>query len=60
MSESQAPQQLTDENILVSLTNTPLDILPVISSVKSPKAGAVVLFAGTYGPLSRAVAPFSK
>ncbi|KAI4211353.1 MAG: hypothetical protein LQ351_005908 [Letrouitia transgressa] len=47
MSESQAPQQLTDENILVSLTNAPLDILPVISGVKSSKVGAVVLFAGT-------------
>ncbi|KAL9612908.1 MAG: hypothetical protein Q9167_002541 [Letrouitia subvulpina] len=49
MSEPRELHQLTDENILVSLTNAPLDILPIIASVKSPKAGAVVLFAGTYG-----------
>lgn len=41
------PQQLTDTNITVLLTHSPLDILTAISHVKSPKAGAIVLFAGT-------------
>ncbi|KAL8636598.1 MAG: hypothetical protein Q9228_006024 [Teloschistes exilis] len=38
---------IEDERILVSLTHSPLDVSEVVSSVKSPKAGAVVLFAGT-------------
>lgn len=46
MSEQSNSQQLRDEAILVSLTHFTLDIPSVVSSVKSPKAGAVVLFAG--------------
>ena len=51
MAEPLEPQQLTDENILVSLTHTSLDILSVVNSVKNPKAGAVVLFAGILPPI---------
>lgn len=39
-------QQLLAEGISVSLTHSPLDIPFIIASVKSPKAGAIVLFAG--------------
>ncbi|KAL8873336.1 MAG: hypothetical protein Q9174_001174 [Haloplaca sp. 1 TL-2023] len=39
--------ELRGENIVVSLTRSPLNIQSVVTSVKSPKAGAVVLFAGT-------------
>ena len=41
------PDELRDENILVSLTRSTLDIPSIVTSVKSPKAGAIVLFAGT-------------
>ncbi|KAL8967523.1 MAG: hypothetical protein Q9183_002878 [Haloplaca sp. 2 TL-2023] len=41
------PDELRDENILVCLTRSTLDIPSIVTSVKSPKAGAVVLFAGT-------------
>lgn len=41
---------LTDENVYVSLTYEPLDTNQALSRVKSPKAGAVVLFAGIYLP----------
>ena len=40
------PQLLKADGIAVSLTDMPLDIPSVISEVKSPKAGAIVLFAG--------------
>ena len=40
-------QVLTDANIYVSLTYDPLDATAMLARVKSPKAGAVVLFAGT-------------
>ncbi|KAL8668630.1 MAG: hypothetical protein Q9168_006748 [Polycauliona sp. 1 TL-2023] len=39
--------QLSDEGISVFLTPAALDLSSVVASVKSPKAGAVVLFAGT-------------
>lgn len=38
---------LEDDNVHVALTHSPLDTLGVLNRVKSPKAGAVVLFAGT-------------
>ncbi|KAF2397376.1 Molybdopterin biosynthesis MoaE [Trichodelitschia bisporula] len=38
---------LKDENIYVELTHDHLDTMTAINRVKSPKAGAVVLFAGT-------------
>ncbi|KAL8863620.1 MAG: hypothetical protein Q9178_000303 [Gyalolechia marmorata] len=39
-------EQLQDEGISVVLTHSALDIPSVIADVKTPKAGAVVLFAG--------------
>jgi hypothetical protein len=43
-------QSLTaqDGRIYVSLTYDPLDATQAMARVKSPKAGAVVLFAGTF------------
>jgi hypothetical protein len=41
---------LTSDNIYVSLTYDSLDSNIALSRVKSPKAGAVVLFAGTPHP----------
>lgn len=41
-------QQLFAEGISVSLTHSPLNIPLIIASVKSPKAGAIVLFAGSH------------
>lgn len=41
-------QQLLEEGISVSLTHSPLDIPLIVASVKSPKAGAIVLFAGSH------------
>lgn len=41
-------QQLLAEGISVSLTHSPLNIPYIIASVKSPKAGAIVLFAGSH------------
>lgn len=39
-------QSLSEPSIRVSLTHDPLDASAAMSRVKSPKAGAVVLFAG--------------
>ncbi|KAL8719222.1 MAG: hypothetical protein Q9225_003749 [Loekoesia sp. 1 TL-2023] len=47
MSEHSNAHELRDAGILVSLTESQLDVALIVSSVKSPKAGAVVLFAGT-------------
>ncbi|KAL9599344.1 MAG: hypothetical protein Q9219_003877 [cf. Caloplaca sp. 3 TL-2023] len=47
MAELPDAQELRDVDVLVRLTEFPLDVAPIMSSVKSPKAGAVVLFAGT-------------
>ncbi|KAL8737375.1 MAG: hypothetical protein Q9181_001750 [Wetmoreana brouardii] len=47
MSEESKTHELRDVGILVSLGHSTLDISSVVASVKSPKAGAVVLFAGT-------------
>ena len=41
-------QALSEDSIHVSLTYAPLDSSAALARVKSPKAGAVVLFAGTY------------
>ncbi|RPB01015.1 Molybdopterin biosynthesis MoaE, partial [Choiromyces venosus 120613-1] len=38
---------LSKENIHVELTNDPLSITQVMDRIRSPKAGALVLFAGT-------------
>lgn len=42
-------QSLSESNIYVSLTNEPIDASVTLARVKSPKAGAVVLFAGMSG-----------
>ncbi|KAL8909551.1 MAG: hypothetical protein Q9171_004996 [Xanthocarpia ochracea] len=47
MSQQSSFGQLQDEGISVVLTHSALDIASVIADVKTPKAGAVVLFAGT-------------
>ncbi|KAI4257774.1 MAG: hypothetical protein L6R42_005461 [Xanthoria sp. 1 TBL-2021] len=47
MSQQSSFGQLLDEGISVFLTPSALDLSSVVASVKSPKAGAVVLFAGT-------------
>lgn len=39
-------QHLEAEGVAVSLTYSELDIVSVVARVKSPKAGAIVLFAG--------------
>ena len=44
------PQHLEAEGVSVALTNSALDIPSVIANVKSPKAGAIVLFAGCFTP----------
>jgi hypothetical protein len=38
--------KLEEENIHVEITYSHLDITSIVSKVKSPKAGAIVLFAG--------------
>ena len=40
------PQHLADEGVSVSLTHSTLDIPSIMAQVRSPKAGAIVLFAG--------------
>ncbi|KAI9864680.1 MAG: Molybdopterin synthase catalytic subunit [Pleopsidium flavum] len=47
MEDSDATQSREEENIYVALSRGHLDILSIMNKVKSPKAGAVVLFAGT-------------
>ena len=44
-------QSLEEAGIYVSLTYRVLDAPATMARVKSPKAGAVVLFAGTHPPL---------
>lgn len=44
---SEEEQSLSEPNVYVSITHNPLDSNVALSGVKSPKAGAVVLFAGT-------------
>jgi hypothetical protein len=41
------PDERFEGNCHVALTDSALDILAVIDGVRSPKAGAIVLFAGT-------------
>jgi molybdopterin synthase catalytic subunit len=47
MTEQLKPTGLEEENIRVELTYDHLDAQSIINRVKSPKAGAVVLFAGS-------------
>ncbi|KAI9833287.1 MAG: hypothetical protein M1819_003681 [Sarea resinae] len=44
---SDFPQSLEKDNLHVSLTYDHLDVASIVDQVKSPKAGAIVLFAGT-------------
>ena len=44
------PQQIETEGISVALTDSELNIPAVVEKVKSPKAGAIVLFAGCASP----------
>lgn len=44
------PRIVETDNIYVGLSDEPLNILTTIARVKSPKAGAVVMFAGTASP----------
>jgi len=46
-SKPQDEQELTSEGCYVALTHSPLDITSTLSRVRSPQAGAIVLFAGT-------------
>ena len=45
--DQEDPRQLNAEGVSVSLTHSPLDVLSTMASVRSPKAGATVVFAGT-------------
>jgi molybdopterin synthase catalytic subunit len=38
--------ELSDDAIYVALTNDHLDAVTIMNKVRSPKAGAIVLFAG--------------
>lgn len=43
---NQEVQQLAEHGVTVALTHSTLDIPSIITTVKSSKAGALVLFAG--------------
>lgn len=45
--QTKLPQILDNGRVHVSLTDTHLDIMSIIGRVRNPKAGAIVLFAGT-------------
>ena len=38
--------QLVEDGVCVRLTHDPLDIAAIVNDVRSPKAGAIVFFAG--------------
>ncbi|KAL8896565.1 MAG: hypothetical protein Q9207_007652 [Kuettlingeria erythrocarpa] len=61
MAERSGAQELRERDVWVSLTNAKLDINSTVSNVKSPKAGAVVLFAGIDPtiPDSSLIVPFA-
>lgn len=41
------PMQVEEEGVFVALTHDVLDAVAIMNRVRSPKAGAIVLFAGT-------------
>jgi len=47
MAEDIQPMKLEEENLYVELTHDHLDIASIMNKVRSPKAGAIVFFAGT-------------
>jgi molybdopterin synthase catalytic subunit len=46
MTDSSSKMELEDEAVHVALTYDHLDVVPIMNRVRSPKAGAIVLFAG--------------
>jgi molybdopterin synthase catalytic subunit len=46
--DGMSPSSRSEEGIHISLTDGELDILSTMDLVRSPKAGAMVLFAGTF------------
>lgn len=56
-SEQSQPQtrSILDDKISVQLTYDLLDVTAALAKVKSPEAGAVVMFAGTLCQVSHAV-----
>lgn len=50
-------QSLSSPDVYVSLTYDPLDAAAAMARVKSPKAGAVVLFAGPPAPFRSRSSP---
>ena len=47
-SQQSVPQYIAQEDVYVGLTDKILDALIVMNQVKSPRAGAIVLFAGMH------------
>ncbi|KAI9889280.1 MAG: Molybdopterin synthase catalytic subunit [Vezdaea aestivalis] len=47
MSDLEDVSAIEEETVYVALSKLPLDLSSVVKRVKSPKAGAIVLFAGT-------------
>ncbi|KAI5253022.1 Molybdopterin biosynthesis MoaE [Aureobasidium subglaciale] len=45
--QANKPTELTEDGIFVALTHDTLDAITIMNKVRSPKAGAIVLFAGT-------------
>ena len=41
-------KEIKEDGIYIGLTSSVLDINQIINYVRSPKAGAIVLFAGTH------------
>lgn len=41
-----APTRFEEEGLFVALTHDTLDAVTIMNKVRSPKAGAIVLFAG--------------
>jgi molybdopterin synthase catalytic subunit len=50
MAESNSKMELGEENVHVALTYDHLDAISTMNRVRSPKAGAIVLFAGDLFP----------
>jgi molybdopterin synthase catalytic subunit len=51
MAESASKMELSDEDVHVALTYDNLDAVSTMNRVRSPKAGAIVLFAGSFDPI---------
>ena len=50
MSGHQGPQSLEEQGVRAELTYNLLDGLSIMNTVRSPQAGAIVLFAGMLSP----------